>query len=371
MICNVFKQRRRIDGKLNEASCWSGRLRMPWEASVSTIALNTPDKRVALHKLSQIAEEREKEHNGLIAPQPVREAAERPLTDLLSEYLLELQSRGRSPRTLKKYRIDLQNLFSRAQWLKVQQVTARSFCQWRNHCGLSGKTLNDLLASASTFFEWLVRQRMLNDNPLKYVERVDTRGKAQFRRALSQGEIRSLLSVAPHFRAVVYLTAIYTGLRRSELNQLRWGDLHLEGPHPFVCAPASITKNKKEAKLPLRPEVVEALRSIRPADAASFQCVFHRKVPRVHTLQKDLSSAGIVFIDESGRRLDFHALRGTFCTMLAVNNVPLADAMHLMRHSDPKLTMKIYTDASQLALGDSLAKLPTIQLRVGQHACNE
>jgi hypothetical protein len=31
---------------------------------------------------------------------------------------------------------------------------------------------------------------------------------------------------------------------------------------------------------------------------------------------------------------------------------------HLMRHSDPKLTMKIYTDASQLELGDSLSKLP-------------
>jgi hypothetical protein len=51
--------------------------------------------------------------------------------------------------------------------------------------------------------------------------------------------------------------------------------------------------------------------------------------------------------------------------MPAVTNVPLADAMHLMRHSDPRLTMKIYTDASQLALGESLAKLPPIQMHVG------
>ena len=107
--------------------------------------------------------------------------------------------------------------------------------------------------------------------------------------------------------------------RRNELNQLRWGDLHLDGPVPLVCAPASITKNNKEAKLPLRPEVVEALRSIRPGDATPFQWVFHGQVPRVTTFQRDLTKAGIVFIDESGRRLDFHALRGTFCTMLAVN----------------------------------------------------
>jgi len=368
MICSVFRQRRRVNGILKVADSYSGRLRMPWETSISTIVLHTPDKRLALHKLSLLAEEREKEHNGIIAPKPVREAAERPLTDLLSEFLRDLEARGRARGTVKKYRVILTKLFARCQWQKIQHVTARSFCQWRNQCGLSGKTTNDLLASATTLFDWLEHQRMVSQNPLKYVQRVDTRGRPQYRRALTLEEVRNLLKFAPHFRAVVYLVAIYTGLRRKELNHLKWGDLHLDLPQPIVCAPASITKNKKEAKLPLRPEVVEALWSIRPADATPFQWVFHSQVPRVRTLQKDLSRAGIVFIDDSGRRLDFHALRATFCTMLAVNNVPLTDAMHLMRHSDPKLTMKIYTDASQLALHESLAQLPPINVRVGQLA---
>jgi integrase len=165
---------------------------------------------------------------------------------------------------------------------------------------------------------------------------------------------------------VGYLTAIYTGLRRKELNHLKWGDLHLDAPQPFVLAPASITKNKKDARLPLRPEVVEALRSMRPADASPFQFVFNGQVPRVKTLRKDLSRAGIVFIDESGRRLDFHALRMTFGTMLAINRVPITNAMHLMRHSDPKLTMKTYTDVSQLELAGSISMLPKITVR-GSH----
>jgi integrase len=117
--------------------------------------------------------------------------------------------------------------------------------------------------------------------------------------------------------------------------------------------------------LPLRQEVVEALRSIRQADASPFQFVFNGKVPRVKTLRKDLSFACIVFIDESGRRLDFHALRNTFGTLLAVNHVDIVEASHLMRHSDPKLTMKIYTDASQLALDTSLSKLPDLGLCLG------
>ena len=366
MICSVFKQRRRINGEIKEAVNWSGRLRLPWETVVSTIALNTSDKRVALHKLLKEADGREKEHNGILPPKPVREAAARPLTELLGEYLAELESRARTPRTLRKYRNTLRKLFERCQWQKVQEVTARSFCQWRNHCGLSGKTSNDLLACATSFFDWLERQRMLSENPLKHVERVDTRGKSQYRRALTPEEVRRLLTVVPHIRAVVYVTAIYTGLRRSELNQLRWGDLHLDTLSPFVVAPASITKNKKEAKLPLRPEVVEALRSIRPADAAPFQWVFHHQVPRVRTFQRDLVRADITPMDESGRRIDFHALRVTFCTMLAISGVPLNEAMQLMRHSDPKLTMKVYTDAAQLGLTTALASLPsmTLPLRV-------
>lgn len=368
MICSVFLQRRRVNGVLRVSDHYYGRLRMPWERSVSTVALNTPDKRVALHKLLQIADEREKEHNGLIAPKPVREAAERALADLLRDYLQDLESRGRRPRTLKKYRDTLTKLFERCQWVKIQHVTARSFTLWRNHCGLSGKTLNDLLAAATSFFDWLERQRLLLENPLKYVERIDTRGKPQFRRALTLEQVRNLLKTAPPFRAVVYVTALYTGLRRAELNQLKWGDLHLDGEQPYVLAPASITKNKKDAKLPLRSEVVEALRSIRPPDASPFQWVFHHEVPRVRTLQKDLNKAGIAFLDDGGRRMDFHALRATFCTMLAVNQVPIVDAMHLMRHSDPKMTMTLYTDASRLALGDALGKLPMILTRVGQHA---
>jgi len=62
----------------------------------------------------------------------------------------------------------------------------------------------------------------------------------------------------------------------------------------------------------------------------------------------------IGLFDTSGRRLDFHALRATFCTLLALAGVPLNKAMHLMRHNDPKLTMKVYMDAAQLDLSAAL-----------------
>ena len=54
---------------------------------------------------------------------------------------------------------------------------------------------------------------------------------------------------------------------------------------------------------------------------------------------------------------DFHALRKTFGTNSAKSGVPFRVAMELMRHSDPNLTAKTYTDAGMLPVWDAVAGL--------------
>jgi integrase len=68
-------------------------------------------------------------------------------------------------------------------------------------------------------------------------------------------------------RGVVYLTAAFTGLRRGELLQLEWRDLHLDAERPFVNVRASISKNHKQAMLPLHSDLVAALSRLREAGA--------------------------------------------------------------------------------------------------------
>jgi len=57
-----------------------------------------------------------------------------------------------------------------------------------------------------------------------------------------------------------------------------------------------------------------------------------------------------------GRRADLHALRKTFGTALVLNGEQPRVVMEAMRHSDLKLTMKLYTDAGQLPVGAALAR---------------
>ncbi|MGF1451816.1 MAG: tyrosine-type recombinase/integrase [Opitutales bacterium] len=77
-----------------------------------------------------------------------------------------------------------------------------------------------------------------------------------------------------------------------------------------------------------------------------------------HALLVDLAKAGIERVDGLGRKLDFHALRYTFATNLARSGAAQRLAQELMRHSDPKLTAKVYTDAKLLPTFETVEQLP-------------
>src|SRR5258708_7082756 len=180
MICHVFKR-----GRL-----YWGKLQLDSEPRLTRVSLGTTDKRVAQSKLWEIAKEREMEAMGMLAPQSAREAAKRPLPELLQAFLEDLQAKGRAAGTTAKYQKTLRKLFERCHWRVLADVTARSFCEWRARCGLSAKTLNDLLAAMATLLHWLEHQRYTVENPLKHVQRIDTRGRGQqYRRALSVDQL--------------------------------------------------------------------------------------------------------------------------------------------------------------------------------------
>jgi hypothetical protein len=131
-------------------------------------------------------------------------------------------------------------------------------------------------------------------------------------------------------------------------------------PQPFVAVRKSIAKNHKDAKQPLPGYVAQELAKLRPVNFSVNERVFRRGMPDMDTFRKDLRRAGIDYIDNQGRFADFHALRTTFSTMLAVLGIAERIRMELNRHSDPKLTAKTYTDASVLPVSDAVAMLPVL-----------
>jgi len=70
----------------------------------------------------------------------------------------------------------------------------------------------------------------------------------------------------------------------------------------------------------------------------------------------------VIKTDDRGRTIDVHALRHTFGTHLSKAGVPLRTAEAAMRHSDPSLTAKVYTDPKLLDVAGAVASLPDLPL---------
>ena len=95
----------------------------------------------------------------------------------------------------------------------------------------------------------------------------------------------------------------------------------------------------------------------KPDDFDYGDKVFVKGVPRCETLQIDLKAAGVDYVDSLGRYADFHSFRRHTMTWLQINKVGRRTAQSLMRHSDPKLTDKTYTDDTLLPLQTEVERI--------------
>jgi integrase len=356
----VYQNTRKVNGRKVRSKLWRGRYRLPGDCKETDVSLETTDKEVAKAKLRRIVSEAEREREGLLAPKKMRETAQLPLTDSIEAFLAERNAVGRDEKYIHGLRHQLETLSKSCGWKRASDVTADSFCAWRKRQKKSAKTLNEYLTAAVSLLSWLMRHGKVAHNPLAVVEKVATHGeKLVRRRAYTSEELVRLLAIAGP-RRITYLTAVKTGLRRGELQKLAWPDLSLDVASPFIRIRACIAKGRKETQQqPIDLELAEELRKLRVETGGSGR-VFAGRIPRMERMRADLKTAKIPFTDAEGRRADFHALRLTFQMLVSLSGAAPRVAMELMRHSDIKLTMKTYTDSSQLPLRKAIEALPSL-----------
>jgi len=363
MTPRVQKRLFRRNGELRTSRNYYVRFRLKDMPVDQWKSLGVTDKQVAEKLALEFIQEKEREAAGIIEPKLVRDAAQRPLLERLNDYEADLVRReraGRGGRGARLLKGRIVRLIGECNWKRAFGVTADSFVAWRNRQKAAARTLNHYLQGMISFLNWMERVGRIKANPLKFVGKVDERGqKKRVRRAFTDEELRKLIEGSGP-RGIIYFTAARTGLRSYELRQLKWGEVNLEAPVPNMIVRVDTAKNKKEEAVCLVPEIVEALKAYRAARWSPADLVFPKGIPRASRLKVDAERNGIAYRDERGRYADFHALRHTWATFLQRNDVPQRFAMKLMRHSDIKLTSKVYTDEMQLPIYDSIKNLPRL-----------
>lgn len=254
-----FRRHRRRGGRVVKSSSFYARI------GGKAVNLECSDKQVAEQKYAALVRESEREEVGLLAPKAIRLAASRRLSEHVEEYVEDREALGRSESLLVHLSGRLGRLQKECGWSVLGDMTADNFLKWRSkQGGAAPKTVNEYLNAARAFCNWMVAQGRMPTNPLANIERVEERGRQMERRALTVEEVEKLISGAGD-RSLYYLAAVHTGLRRVELESLKWGDLDLNNVQPCIRVRAATTKNHKSAVIPLHPQLVAALRSAAPS----------------------------------------------------------------------------------------------------------
>ncbi len=247
----------------------------------------------------------------------------------------------------------------------------------------AARTQNSYRQTYHALAEFLIARDRLEKNPVSRIEkRNEAADRRLVRRPFTEDELRALLAVAttrqnkgaPRWsqRGVVYLLAVHTALRRSELRALTWGDVDLDAATLRVRA--AVAKSRKEATIHLHPEAVEALRAFRALVAGAVLPMVRvfATMPGAKTFNRDLQRAKIPKEDAQGRVVDLHALRMTAATELCSRSTP-AVAQRALRHASSTTTLRHYVSIEDSAVAtaiDSRAWLtkPTAKPRASSEA---
>ena len=120
--------------------------RFPWERQT-----NVSPKNVS----TVIVREKQQEKAGLIAPEATRKAAELPIEIHLEQYTRDLYALNRDEQYVKELGNRVRRLVRDCKWSGLFAITADSFQMWRARQNKSPKTLNEYLASVSSFLSWM------------------------------------------------------------------------------------------------------------------------------------------------------------------------------------------------------------------------
>jgi integrase len=276
----------------------------------------------------------------------------------------------KSPRTLENYRQRYRTHVERPLGrIQVQALRPEHVSRWladRRVAGLSSWTIKSVYTLLSAILDHAVTRGLIAETPLKRIsktERPHARNKSDARR-LSDDECSELIEHAlPSTRALI-ATAIFTGLRQSELLGLVWDDVDFEGGQIRVRAqltrakrgqPArrvSLKTNAGRRNVEALPELLALLRKHRAEAFArgharpdSFVFTTAEGGPSHHrNVSRDFSTAA----DRAGLNRDgiaavsLHDLRHTFVCRLIAAGLDVVEVQRQAGHKNPAITLRLY-----------------------------
>jgi integrase/recombinase XerD len=274
----------------------------------------------------------------------------------MKEFLSEKEFENLSKNTLKAYQM-LFNDFEK--WCegngleRVDDLTSRALKSYLNYCknekGNNPTSINTKRKQFRAFFNFLVAEGIIDENPTDSVKRVreDIRIKT-----FTDDEVKQVLSYLRRIRRkedsfyairnhCIFLTLIGTGLRASELTSLKWNNVELKNRTIKVFG-----KMRREEAVPLSEKLCEELKHWEGYCIQTFgkrpQSVF------VNSSGEGLTVNGLkLWFKRLAKKMEFpetrcsaHSCRHYFAKSWIQNGGDISTLAKVLRHSSIKTTEK-------------------------------
>jgi len=195
---------------------------------------------------------------------------------------------------------------------------------------ISKATINRELAFLKTMLSYAIKRGWLGANPLTgyklYKEKLNKL------RTLNKDEFQSFYNEASELLKPILITAYYTGMRKSEILNLKWDNVNLKEGYILV----EDTKNEESRIIPINKPLNDTLNSVKYTSPEENVFLNMKGEP-----VKEFKTAFDGALRRSGvKKFTFHDLRHTFATNLVMKRVDLTTVKELLGHKSIIMTMR-------------------------------
>jgi integrase len=257
--------------------------------------------------------------------------------DFSQEYLIYSKA-NKSKLSYQRDQFTLRHLTDFFSGYYVFDITPRVMDQYKSERleKVSPSTVNREIACLRHMLNKAKDWRYIKSNPISGMKMLkEPPGRLRF---LNEEEIEKLLDASlPYLRSIV-ITALNTGMRRSEILNLKWSDIDFRRKAIILKE----TKNNEIREIPINDLLFRELKKIPLQIRSDFVFCNRQGEPyqKVHKgFRAALKRAGI-------KDFRFHDLRHTFASHLVMNGVNLRAVQQLLGHKDIRMTMR-YSHLSQ------------------------
>ena len=275
--------------------------------------------------------------------------ADQQLTDFITQLTFEKRA---SLHTIKNYKRDISQIEQYCTkkginlWSELTQSDIRSHIAGRHRNGLSGKTIQRELSAIRSFFNFLLKQNLIESNPAQHIKAPKQTRKLP--KTLDVDQINGLLDAKTdsilEIRDLAMFELFYSaGIRLSELSALNLNDIDIADKTLLIRS----GKGNNSRILPVGSKAINALNlwlkqrtnNLAPTENALFTS---NRGTRLGQRSIELRLAQWCKKKGINELINPHMLRHSFASHLLESSQDLRAVQELLGHSNISTT-QIYT----------------------------